>query len=580
MRQTKIVGTLGPASNNPETYRKLVEAGLNVTRLNFSHGNHEEHLANINLIRQVAGEHNVPMAILLDTKGPEIRIKTMEPGTVLQAGDRFILSSGDFVGNRQRAAITYDELYKDVHPESILLISDGSIVLKVIEVIGQEIHTEVLHGAPLTTRKGVNAPSVRVNLPAVTEQDREDIAFGVAHEVDFIAPSFIRKAADVLEIRKILEDLGAGHIQIISKIENREGLDNIDEILQVSDGIMVARGDLGMEMPMEEVPVAQKLIIAKCNRAGKTVITATQMLESMTQNPRPTRAEAADVANAIIDGTDAVMLSGEMAAGAYPVESVAMMAKIAVATENSLDYAKLLNQQQDLPYLDSITYAVSRSSVLSAFNLNAKAILTATSSGQTARKIAMHHPKTPIIAGVTSEAVRRQLSLVRGVQAYIMEESHDLSRLFHNLEIMAKEVGIVQDNDLVVITCGVPIGVSGTTNMMKIHSIGEVTLKGVGFGNKSFTGIIRFVDDDKSRFEPGDILYTRGIDETMADMVRQAGAIITQEGGYTSMGAIAGTTFNIPTIVGVEHVKDLLEDGMVTTVDPIVGIVYKGRYDK
>lgn len=269
-----------------------------------------------------------------------------------------------------------------------------------------------------------------------------------------------------------------------------------------------------------------------------------------------------------------------MAAGAYPVESVAMMAKIAVATENSLDYAKLLNQQQDLPYLDSITYAVSRSSVLSAFNLNAKAILTATSSGQTARKIAMHHPKTPIIAGVTSEAVRRQLSLVRGVQAYIMEESHDLSRLFYNLEIMAKEVGIVQDNDLVVITCGVPIGVSGTTNMMKIHSIGEVTLKGVGFGNKSFTGIIRFVDDDKSRFEPGDILYTRGIDETMADMVRQAGAIITQEGGYTSMGAIAGTTFNIPTIVGVEHVKDLLEDGMVTTVDPIVGIVYKGRYDK
>ena len=580
MRQTKIVGTLGPASNNPETYRKLVEAGLNVTRLNFSHGNHEEHLANINLIRQVAGEHNVPMAILLDTKGPEIRIKTMEPGTVLQAGDRFILSSGDFVGNRQRAAITYEELYKDVHPESILLISDGSIVLKVIEVIGQEIHTEVLHGAPLTTRKGVNAPSVRVNLPAVTEQDREDIAFGVAHEVDFIAPSFIRKAADVLEIRKILEDLGAGHIQIISKIENREGLDNIDEILQVSDGIMVARGDLGMEMPMEEVPVAQKLIIAKCNRAGKTVITATQMLESMTQNPRPTRAEAADVANAIIDGTDAVMLSGEMAAGAYPVESVAMMAKIAVATENSLDYAKLLNQQQDLPYLDSITYAVSRSSVLSAFNLNAKAILTATSSGQTARKIAMHHPKTPIIAGVTSEAVRRQLSLVRGVQAYIMEESHDLSRLFYNLEIMAKEVGIVQDNDLVVITCGVPIGVSGTTNMMKIHSIGEVTLKGVGFGNKSFTGIIRFVDDDKSRFEPGDILYTRGIDETMADMVRQAGAIITQEVGYTSMGAIAGTTFNIPTIVGVEHVKDLLEDGMVTTVDPIVGIVYKGRYDK
>ena len=580
MRQTKIVGTLGPASNNRETYRRLIEAGLNVTRLNFSHGNHEEHLKNIELIREVSQELDAPMAILLDTKGPEIRIKTMEPDTVLRAGDRFVLSAGDFVGNQERAAITYEELYKDVHPESILLISDGTIVLKVIEVIGQEIHTEVLHGAALTTRKGVNAPGLRINLPAVTEQDRQDIAFGVQHQVDFIAPSFIRKASDVLEVRKILEDLGAGHIQIISKIENREGLENIDEILQVSDGIMVARGDLGMEMPMEEVPMAQKLMIAKCNRAGKTVITATQMLESMTHNPRPTRAEAADVANAIIDGTDAVMLSGEMAAGAYPVEAVAMMASIALATERSLDYGKLLAEQQDLPYLDSVTYAVSRSSVVSAYNLNAKAILTATSSGQTARKIAMHHPKTPIVAGVTSEVVRRQLSLVRGVQAYLVEESRDLDKLFHLLEGMAKQAGIVEDNDLVVITCGIPIGVSGTTNMMKIHSIGEVSLKGVGFGTKPFTGILRFVDDDPSKFEPGDILYTRGLDETMAEMVKQAGAIITQEGGYTSMGAIAGTTFNIPTIVGVDHVSDLLQDGMVATVDPLVGMVYKGRYDQ
>lgn len=580
MRQTKIVGTLGPASNNPETYRKLVEAGLNVTRLNFSHGNHEEHLNNINLIRQVSEELSAPMAILLDTRGPEVRIKTMAEGTVLKAGDRFILAAGDFIGDNTRAAVTYEELYKDVKPESILLISDGSIVLKVLEVIGEEIHTEVLHGAPLTTRKGVNAPGLRINLPAVTEQDKKDITFGVEQGVDFISPSFIRKASDVLEVRKILEDLNAGHIQIISKIENREGLDNIDEILQVSDGIMVARGDLGMEMPMEEVPMAQKLMIAKCNRAGKTVITATQMLETMTHNPRPTRAEAADVANAIIDGTDAVMLSGEMAAGEYPVEAVAMMASIALATESSLDYGKLLTQQQDLPYLDSITYAVSRASVVSAYNLNAKAILTATSSGQTARKIAMHHPKTPIVAGVTSQRVRRQLSLVRGVQAHMIEESQDLDTMIHNLELMAKDALIVQDNDLVVVTAGVPIGVSGTTNMMKIHSIGEVTLKGVGFGNRSFTGIIRFVDDHPEKFEPGDILYTRGIDETMAEMVKTAGAIITQEGGYTSMGAIAGTTFDIPTIVGVEHVPELLEDGMVATVDPKVGIVYKGRYDQ
>ena len=580
MRQTKIVGTLGPASNTAETYRRLIEAGLDVTRLNFSHGNHEEHKKNMDLIRSVAHEMNVPMAILLDTKGPEIRIKTMAPDVVLRAGDKFILTSGDFIGTAEKAAITYEELYRDVHPDSILLISDGSIVLKVVEVIGQEIHTEVMHGAPLTTRKGVNAPGVRVNLPAVTDQDRLDIAFGVEQGVEFIAPSFIRKAADVLEIRKILENLNAGHIQIISKIENREGLENLDEILQVSDGIMVARGDLGMEMPIEEVPQAQKQMIAKCNRAGKIVITATQMLESMTHNPRPTRAEASDVANAIIDGTDAIMLSGEMAAGAYPVEAVAMMNSIALATEASLDYRTLLTQHQELPYQDSITYAVSRSSVISAFNLGAKAILTATSSGQTAKKIAMHHPRTPILAGTTSEIVRRQLSLVRGVQASLMEPSDTLDTLFHNLEKMAKSTGIVQDNDLVVITCGVPIGVSGTTNMMKIHSIGEVTMKGVGFGNRSVTGVIRFVDANPSAFQPGDVLYTRGIDETMADMVRQAGAIITQEGGYTSMGAIAGVNFGIPTIVGVEHVESMLHDGALVTIDPMVGIIYKGRYDK
>lgn len=576
MRQTKIVGTLGPASNNEVIYRALLQAGLNVTRLNFSHGNHAEHLKNIELIKKVRQEMGIPMPILLDTKGPEIRVRTMKEGTILKNGQDFILVHGDFIGDEHKAPITYEGLYLDVQAGEQILISDGKIVLQVQEIQGEEIHTKVIHGGELKTRKGVNAPGIRVNLPAVTVQDRLDIAFGVEQGVDFIAPSFIRKAADVLEIRKILEELGAGHIQIISKIENSEGFHNLDEILQVSDGIMVARGDLGMEMPIEEVPIAQKKMIKKANSYGKTVITATQMLESMTTNPLPTRAEATDVANAILDGTDAIMLSGEMAAGAYPVESVMMMDRIARVTERELDYAKLLEQHAELPYLDSVTYAVSRSSVESAFNLNAKAILTATSSGMTAKKIAMHHPKSPIIAGTTSASVQRQLNLVRGVIAVPIREAQSIDHIFNNLEEAAKANGFVQDGDLVVITCGIPLGVSGATNLMKIHLIGELTLKGVGIGDNKVHGTVRLIQEN-STFNPGDILVTQSIDEHNAHLVKKAGGLITVEGGYTSMGAIAGINFGIPTIVGVQKALELLKDGMEMTLDARLGLIYNSR---
>lgn len=577
MRHTKIVGTMGPASSQREIFERIVEAGIDVVRFNFSHGNHEEHKKNMDMVKAVRQEKGKPIAILLDTKGPEIRVGTMKPQSILVDETMVVLTSGDFEGDAQRIPISYEELYQDVFPGSLLLISDGKILLRVVEVKDREIHAKVEKGGELTTRKGVNAPGIRVNLPAVTERDKLDIAFGIEEDVDFIAASFIRKASDVLEIRKILEDAGASDIRIISKIENREGLQNLQEILEVSDGIMVARGDLGMEMPIEELPMAQKRMIESANRAGKSVITATQMLESMTHQPLPTRAEATDVANAIVDGTDAIMLSGEMAAGEYPVESVMMMNRIATATEQGLDFRELFLRGQDLPYMDSITYAVSRATVESAMNLKAKAIVTATSSGLTARKLAMHRPSCPIIAGVTSDKVRRQLNLERGVLALPMLHIHSTDGIFKELEKTAAASGLVEEGDLIVVTCGIPIGVAGATNMMKIHSLGEITLKGVGIGQGRSTGILRFIDRPNPVFNEGDIAYTKGLQAGTEDYLSRASAIVTEEGGYTSAGALAGINFGIPALVGVRHAEEFLRDGMEVTVDAKLGIVSNGK---
>ncbi len=473
MKRTKIICTIGPASNNAEILEKIILAGMDVARLNFSHGNAEQHGANIGRIkaaRQKTGRH---IAILLDTKGPEIRTGDFEDGEIiLKEGQEFTLKSGDFKGTEKACSISYEDLYKYVAPGSRILIDDGLVEMSVKAVDGTDIQCEVLNPGIVKNKKGVNVPGVRTDLPAVSEKDYNDILFGIESDVDFIAASFVRTAADVKEIRKILEENNGRHIRIISKIENAEGVDNIDEIIAISDGIMVARGDLGVEVPIEAVPLIQKKIISKCNFAGKPVITATQMLDSMMRNPRPTRAEVADVANAILDGTDAVMLSGETAAGKYPVESVAQMREIAIAAEAELNYEALLYDRsriKDTGVTDAIGYATCAS----AQGLKAEAILTPTTSGYTPTVVSKFRPKAPIIATMSSERVARRLSLNWNVFPLVIEYRDTTTE---SIELSVREAvaaGHIGIHDLIIITAGVPTGIEGNTNMMRVHIVGR-----------------------------------------------------------------------------------------------------------
>ncbi len=580
MRKTKIVCTIGPASYSKEVFTELVKSGLDVARLNFSHGDHESHQKRIDMIKEVRKELNKPVAILLDTKGPEIRLCEVEENTVLKDGEKFVLTTKELVGNSEIATITYKGLYKDVDKGSKILIDDGLVGLEVEKVDGEDIITRVVFGGEIKTNKGVNAPGVKVKLPAITQKDKDDILFGIKNNIDFIAASFIRKAEDVLEIRKILEDNGVGDIGIISKIENQEGYDNLEKIIKVSDGIMVARGDLGVEIPIEEVPVAQKKMIKMCNEQGKPVITATQMLDSMIRNPSPTRAEATDVANAIHDGTDAIMLSGETAAGKYPVKSVQMMDRLARRTESNLDYNKLLEQFEKFPYHDNVTYAVSRATVETAHNLNAKAIVIPTSSGFTAYKVAMHHPKCMIIASTTKEKIRRKLALVRGVKTIMSNKARSTDELFDSIEENIKKEGLLKDGDLVVYTAGVPVGVAGATNLMKVSVVGNVILNGVGIGNGKYKGtlkVIKNLKDAETKIEQGDVIYADYLDEEYAKYIKVAGAIITKEAGYTSYAAIAGISLNIPVIVGVKEADKILNDGTTIIVDANLGIAHNNE---
>ncbi|MCC3381591.1 pyruvate kinase [Paenibacillus farraposensis] len=472
MRKTKIVCTIGPSSESLENVKKLILAGMNVARLNFSHGDFEEHGNRIKNIRQACKELNKNVAILLDTKGPEIRTGKLEVEPIELVQDEFItLTTEEILGTKDRISITYMDLPSDVEPGSTILIDDGLIGLTVIEVSGTEIKCRIVNGGTIKSKKGVNVPGVAISLPGITEKDANDIIFGIEQDVDFIAASFVRKASDVLEIRELLAEHNAGHIQIISKIENQQGVDNLDEILEVSDGLMVARGDLGVEIPAEEVPLAQKLMINKCNVAGKPVITATQMLDSMQRNPRPTRAEASDVANAIFDGTDAIMLSGETAAGKYPVESVLTMSRIAEKAESSLNYRDLFNKQRTVQEI-SITEAISQSVSISALDLHAKAILTSTQSGTTARMISKYRPEAPIVAVTTQERTVRRLALIWGVHAVQGRPIVDTTdSLFDNALEGGRASGLVKEGDLVVITAGIPLGASGSTNLIKISCV-------------------------------------------------------------------------------------------------------------
>ncbi|WP_130807684.1 pyruvate kinase [Senegalia massiliensis] len=581
MKRTKIVCTLGPSTDDEEVLTQLIKNGLNVARQNFSHGNHNEHKNRMDLTKKVREKLNLPIAIMLDTKGPEIRTRDFKNGSIILKDDQeYIITTRDILGDEHIGSITYKHLPKDITNGDKILIDDGLIELEVIDIINQtDIKCRVLNGGEVKNKKGVNVPGVKINLPAITQKDKEDIEFGIRNGIDFIAASFIRKASDVLAIREILEQNGAEDIEIISKIENQEGVDNIDRILEVSDGIMVARGDLGVEIPAEEVPLVQKMMIKKCNLAGKPVITATQMLDSMMRNPRPTRAEVTDVANAILDGTDAIMLSGETAAGKYPIEAVETMKNIAIKTEGSIDYEGILSSNIKLQEI-SITNAISHATCTTAEDLEAQAIITATSTGYTARAVSKFRPAAPVIAVTTSEKVRRKLNLVWGIHSLISKESLNTDDIIDESVSTALENEYIHNGDLVVITAGVPVGKAGSTNLLKVHTVGEVILKGTGIGDRSAVGnvcIVKNKEDAERKFKEGDILVAINTDRDIVPYMEKSSAIITEKGGLTSHAAVVGLNIEKPVIVGVENALEELKDGELITVDSIRGFIYRGK---
>lgn len=573
MRRTKIVCTIGPASETSEIIHQLLHAGMNVARLNFSHGTQEEHGKRIQTLRNEAQKNGKHLGILLDTKGPEIRTGMVPgQGIQLQSEARFILDTDlETIGSSERVGITYHELWGEVTQGTHILIDDGLIDLEVISVEDKKIVTVIQNGGLLKSQKGVNVPGISIHLPAVTEKDREDILFGIREGIDFIAASFTRKASDILAVRRIVEEQGAD-IKIIAKIESREGLINLDGILEVADGLMVARGDLGVEIPVEEVPIHQKDMIHRCHLLGKPVIVATQMLDSMIRNPRPTRAEASDVANAILDGTDAIMLSGETAAGQYPVEAVQMMNKIAQQTESHY----FDGRSPVHPHLN-VAEAISHASYTIARDLEAKAILTPTHSGLTARMISKYRPESLIIAATPFEKVARQLSLQWGVYPLLIQESLETDQLLSIAVNEALTHNLVQTGDVVVITAGVPVGRVGTTNMIKVQVIGNVVAKGSGIGRKSYSGPVRLITASHSTsFNQGDIFVAPFTDKDSIPMIAKAGALILEEGGLTSHGAIAALNYGIPAIVGAKDILSKIANGQIVTVDAQAGVVYDG----
>ena len=580
MRKTKIVCTIGPSSESLPMLKQLIAAGMNVARLNFSHGDYEEHRNRIRNVRQASQELGKTVAILLDTKGPEIRTGEFkeEPVELVQGGT-FILTTEPVLGDAERVSVTYPGLPRDVRVGSTILLDDGLITLEVTDIRGNDIHCLVKNGGRIKNRRKVTVPGVKINLPGMTEKDAADILFGIEEGIDYIAASFVRKASDVLEIREFLERHNASHIQIIAKIENEEGVDNLEEILEVSDGLMVARGDLGVEIPAEDVPLVQKRMIRKCNDVGKPVITATQMLDSMERNPRPTRAEASDVANAIFDGTDAIMLSGETAIGKYPIEAVRTMSRIAERAEAALEYRELFVKRSSVQQC-TITEAISQSVANCALDLQANAIITATESGYTARMISKYRPKSPIIAVTPSELVVRRLSLVWGVIPILGEEVNGTDEMFRVAVERSIKAGLIRLGDLVIITAGVPVGRSGTTNLMKVHHVGELIAKGQGIGSQFATGKVVVARNAKEALEKtteGAILVTTATDRDYIPAIEKAGAVITATGGITSHAAVVGLSLNVPVVVGVEGAMELFKDGMEVSVYAETGVIYTGQ---
>ncbi|MCI2879684.1 pyruvate kinase [Staphylococcus hominis] len=581
MRKTKIVCTIGPASESEEMLEKLMNAGMNVARLNFSHGSHEEHKARIDSIRKVSKKLGKTIGILLDTKGPEIRTHDMKDGLiVLEKGKEVIVSMSQVEGTPEKFSVTYEDLINDVQIGSYILLDDGLVELQVKDIDKDkgEVKCDILNTGELKNKKGVNLPGVKVNLPGITDKDAADIKFGIKEDIDYIAASFVRRPSDVLDIREILEQENNDNITIFPKIENQEGIDNIEEILEVSDGLMVARGDMGVEIPPESVPIVQKDLIRKCNKLGKPVITATQMLDSMQRNPRATRAEASDVANAIYDGTDAVMLSGETAAGQYPEEAVKTMRNIAISAEAAQDYKKLLSDRTKLVET-SLVNAIGVSVAHTALNLNVKAIVAATESGSTAITISKYRPHSDIIAVTPSEHTARQLALVWGAYPVVKKGTKTTDDLLNNAVATAVATEKVGNGDLIIITAGVPTGEKGTTNMMKLHLVGDEIAKGQGVGRGSTTGktvISKTASDLEGKDLSESIIVTNSVDESYVPYVEKAAGLITEENGITSPSAIVGLEQGIPTIIGVENATKELKNDLLITVDANQGRIFEG----
>ena len=576
MRKTKIVCTIGPACDSQDMLEKLAVAGMNVARLNMSHADHQHTAQTIQNIRMVSEAIGRPIGILMDLQGPKIRVGTLQQPADLKPGGFFTLTTRDVPGDNHEVHVPFKELPQSVSAGQTLLLDDGLIELKVDAVTETEIRTKVVRGGELKSKKGINLPQSTIRIPSITEKDVKDLDFGIDHEVDMIAMSFVRKPQDVLDLRKKIEDRDS-EIPIISKIEKHEGVKNIDGIIDVVDGVMVARGDLGIEIPMAEVPIVQKMIISKCNARGIPVITATQMLDSMIRNPIPTRAEATDVANAVFDGTDALMLSGETAFGEYPLKAVETMARIAKYTEESTYYKNAIAAKAPRPSL-SMTDAVAQSTTESARVLKAQAIITATQTGYSARKVSKYRPQLPILAVTNDPKVVNRLTLLWAVLPLLIGSPRNLDEMIQDSVDACMQKGYVKNGDLVVITAGVMTGIPGGTNIMKIHVVAKELARGIGVGKDIVKGVARVIKSpsELKNIRSGDIVVIKEVDVDHIDDVKRARAIISEETGLTSYSAIIGRELNIPVVVGIKNATRTFPDGSTITVDSVRGMVYEG----
>ena len=579
MRKTKIICTLGPSTDKGDVLRDLIANGMNVARFNFSHGSYEEHGGRLAKLKALREELGKPVAALLDTKGPEIRLKEFKNGVeMLEAGQTFTLTTREVEGTKEICSVTYKDLPQDVQPGGTIMLDDGLIMLHIEQVTDTDIICTVLNSGKIKTKKGVNVPGVHLSMPYLSQKDREDIIFGVQNGFDFIAASFVRTAQDVYDIRNLLNEYDS-NIRIIAKIENREGVNNIDSILSAADAVMVARGDLGVEIDFTELPGIQKTIIERSFSFGKPIVTATQMLDSMMVNPRPTRAEISDVANAIYDGTSAIMLSGETAAGAYPVEALKTMSAIAERTEQE-NHARFVPLAENTGKI-SVSDATAHAACLTAKDVNAAAIVTVSESGNTARLLSKYRPQQPIIACVMREQVQRQLSLSWGITPLMMPLAHSTDELIEMSTALAKENGYLHNGELAVVTAGVPVGVSGTTNMIKIHMVGNCLATGVGVGpenNDVASGkacVCRTMDEVRAKFKPGMVLVVPSTSNEMLSFVRDAAALVVEEPGLNSHAAIVGNSLLKPTIVGAAGACSHIRDGLDIAVDCAHGSVQR-----